>query len=278
MQQYLFVTTFNEDGYNKYGEKMIDAFLTFWPDTQRIVVYVEDFDLPWKFARDPRITVRDLNQVQSLTAFKTRHEDNPKAHGHWPVETYLTQKNFKFDAVRFSHKVFALYDAFHNLLEDAKALVWLDADTITHRKVPEDFIEKVAPRNYFDSGGKHPYGIAAYLGRIKQHSECGFVVYNCTHPMMSDFWQTFANYYITDEIFNLKEWHDSFVFDHVRKIFEERGMKNRNLTPRHFTGHPFINCALGEYMDHMKGARKHHGRSKKSERIVRAQNEPGWWK
>lgn len=277
MQQYLFVTTFNHDGFKKYGERMIDTFLTNWPNTQRILVYTENFEMPIQFTRDPRLIVRDISQIQTLTAFKNRNANNPKANGYWPDENQ-TLKNFKFDAVRFSHKVFALYDASHNLPEGAKAIVWLDGDTVTHRKVPENFIERIAPRNYIDVSGKHPYGIAAYLGRVKQYSECGFVVYNCKHPMMKDFWETFINLYITDELFNLQEWHDSFIFDHVRKIYEARGMKNHNLTPRHSTGHPFINCELGDYMDHMKGARKQHGRSKKNERVIRTSNEASWWK
>jgi hypothetical protein len=94
---------------------------------------------------------------------------------------------------------------------------------------------------------------------------------------MHYFWETFINYYKKDTIFELQEWHDSFVFDVVRKEYEERGMVNQNIPHGSIDLHPFINSVLGDYMDHMKGPRKRQGRSKKSERYKKT-NNIGWWK
>lgn len=277
MLSYLFVTTFNKQGYQLYGQKMLESFLNFWPQEMRIVVYVENFVIDKALSSNPRIILKDINQIVDLTMFKNRHENNPKAHGFWPAGN--THKEFQFDAVRFSHKVFALYDCFKNPPIEHKSMIWLDGDTITFRRVPDGFLENVAPRNFWSTSGqgKQRYGIC-YLGRSKQHSECGFVSYNRLHDLMPAFWEKFADMYRTDEIFNIPEWHDSFVFDHVRKLLETRGMINLNMTPKMTTGHPFINCDLGLYMDHMKGARKRHGRSRKSERHMKTDHDPDWWK
>lgn len=275
MQPYIFVTTFNKSGYDQYGKKMLESFVEYWPGDQQVIVYVEGFDLDPKLAKHSKIIVRDINHVKALTNFKERHKDNPKANGYWPEGEDLP--SFKFDAVRFSHKVFALADAFETVVKESKGMVWVDGDTITHRTVPDNFLNSVAPLNYFDAGERKPYGIT-YLGRIKQHSECGFVMYNTKHPQMANFIRDFADMYTNDTIFELQEWHDSFVFDHVRKQYEDKGMVNNNLTPRIASGHPFINCRLGEYMDHMKGARKVHGRSRKSERFMKTTNESKWWR
>lgn len=276
MLPYLFVTTFNKQGYNLYGKRMLESFLLNWPKVFKIVVYFEDFVIDQSLRDNPRLIARDLNQVHDLKIFKNRHNKNLKAHGYIKSEQH---KEFQFDAVRFSHKVFAIYDCYKSPPEPCKSLIWLDGDTYTFRPVPEDFLEKIAPRNFFGNHaeGKKKFGIA-YLGRTQQHSECGFVSYNCTHEMMDDFWETFINLYKTDSIFDLAEWHDSFVFDHVRKIFEAKGMFNNNLTPKIAKGHPFINCDLGLYMDHMKGSRKKHGRSRKTERLIKKPDEPEWWK
>ena len=276
MSSYLIVTTFNKQGYDLYGKTMLNSFLAHWPKDQRIMVYTENVNLDPELAKNNRILIKDLNQVRDLVLFKKRHENNQKAHGFWPEGR--TVKEFQFDAVRFSHKVFALYDCWVNSPVDSKSMLWLDADTITFRDIPDNFLETVAPRSYMSrDGAKEKYGVC-YLGRLKQHSECGFVSYNKMHPLMHEFWENFIDLYKNDSLFQLKEWHDSFLFDHVRVLFEKRGLKNLNLTPKFQTGHPFINCVLGEYMDHMKGARKKQGRSRKGERHVRSTNEPDWWK
>lgn len=259
---YLLVTTFNSEGYNVYGKKMLEAFLKYWPSTQQIIVYTENCKLDSNL-NDSRIIVKDLLSIQSLVDFKQRHKNNPAANGY---KKDTESKDFMFDAVRFSHKVFALYDAVTNNV--GKSIVWVDADTITHSNVPEDFLLTNFPQK--------DYGVA-YLGRIRQYSECGWVIYHSNHPLMKDFWETFINYYRNDTIFQLQEWHDSFVFDVVRKEFESKGMKNQNITPGFLAGHPFINCVLGEYMDHMKGPRKKVGRSKKTERTIGSTKKIDWW-
>lgn len=260
---YLLVTTFNLDGYNLYGKKMLETFLEYWPKDQQIVVYLENCTLDSSLTSDSRIIVKDLLSVLPLIDFKQRHKNNPLANGY---KKDSKNKDFLFDAVRFSHKVFALYDAVN--IYQGKSIIWLDADTITHSKILDDFLVTNFP--------KENYGIA-YLGRTKQYSECGWVVYHTSHPLMKSFWETFAGHYINDTIFDLNEWHDSFVFDVVRKEFEVKGMRNQNITPNFVAGHPFINCVLGEYMDHMKGPRKSVGRSKKTERLIK-DDKIGWWK
>lgn len=276
MLPYLFVTSFNKAGYNLYGKRMLESFLTNWDEQFKIMVYFEDLSLDKSLREHPRIILRDINHVPDLILFKNRHAKNLKAHGYYHNEHH---KEFQYDAVRFSHKVFALYDCFISKVVPCKSMVWIDADTYTFGKVPPEFIEKVAPRNFWGSSGdgKQKYGIC-YLGRTAQHSECGFVAYNCTHPMMHEFWDAFANLYKTDSLFALPEWHDSFLFDHVRKLFEIKGMVNLNLTPHMSKGHPFINCDLGMYMDHMKGSRKKNGRSRKTERLIKGPDQPDWWK
>lgn len=262
---YIFVTTFNKSGYDLYGKKMLNAFLTYWPKDQSIVVYTENVALDNNLKQDPRIVVKDLLLVPGLLAFKERHKNNPQANGY--VLDNPSSNNFQFDAVRFSHKVFAIYDCVTT--HPDKSVIWLDADTITHSLVPQDFLETNFPSKN--------YGVA-YLGRTKQYSECGWVVYHMTNPIMKAFWETFINYYKNDTIFKLSEWHDSFVFDVVRKEYEEKGMVNHNITPGFVAGHPFINCVLGEYMDHMKGPRKSSGRSRKNERNINPEKIIDYWK
>jgi hypothetical protein len=55
----------------------------------------------------------------------------------------------------------------------------------------------------------------------------------------------------------------SEVWDEVRKEFEAHGVHFKNISGKavHLE-HPFINCGLGEYFDHLKGPeRKKMGKS-----------------
>ncbi len=260
--EYIFVTTFNLSGYELYGKKMLESFLANWPTNQKIIVYTENFKLDNSLTTSNRVIEIDLLGIVDLVNFKNRHANNLRANGYVNDNK---SRDFRFDAVRFSHKVFAICDAVNKNF--GKSIIWIDGDTITHTKVPDDFLTKNFPVDNFG---------VAYLGRIQQYTECGWVVYHTTHNLMNSFCQTFANYYISDEIFNLQEWHDSFVFDVTRKQYEEKGMINQNITPTCIAGHPFINSILGEYMDHMKGPRKLKGRSEKSERRIKDKSI-GYW-
>jgi hypothetical protein len=65
-------------------------------------------------------------------------------------------------------------------------------------------------------------------------------------------------------IFKLDEWHDSFVFDSVRRgsTLVESDWSSHLITGE---GHPLINSAWGAWLDHLKGARKNTGRSSASD-------------
>ena len=67
--------------------------------------------------------------------------------------------------------------------------------------------------------------------------------------------------YDTDGIYNLKEQHDSYVWDYVRKEFENRGTKNYDIGDGK-AGHVQARSILGTIYDHTKGERKIKGRSK----------------
>lgn len=267
MRKYQLTTTMHAAGYLQYGCNMINSVLKHWPSNQTLVVYTEGFELDAEQANNPRIIRRDLHSSSpELMAFKERHKNNLPANGF--RDPRRRDPDFAFNAVRFSHKVFALYHAVHNRLPDTDAVVWIDADTVTHSDIPQNFLEDNFPLN--------PNTGIYYLGRTQQHSECGWMVFNCLNPHMKTFWKKFVDQYRQDKLFELSEWHDSYVFDYVRTQMESEGMSNVNITPGYVRGHPFIDSFLGEYMDHMKGPkRKAAGRSAKHE----AKNKnAGWWK
>lgn len=246
---YSIVTTFHAAGLAQYGQTMIDTFDRFWPVSVPLVVYAENCR-PRR--PDQRVQVLDLLAVcPDLQQFKQRHANDPVANGMIARDTRVAfaDNQFKWDAVRFSHKVFAVIHACRTLETDW--VIWLDADTKTFAPVPDTFLDEICD----------PAAMACYLGRReKYHSECGWVAYNLRHPDLQAFMDRWRDLYVTGDLFNLREYHDSFVFDVIRRDFQAtRGTRFSNISPElpgKGPGHPFIASRLGEYMDHMKGAKR----------------------
>jgi len=108
----------------------------------------------------------------------------------------------------------------------------------------------------------------SYLGRTKfppdaPYSECGFLGFNPIHPELNNFLNRMKALYLSGEAFQLEQWQDCWLWDHVRSEFSKNGTEFLNLSGKYQeTEHPFINCGLGQYFDHLKGpTRKKQGHS-----------------
>jgi hypothetical protein len=257
------VTTFHEEGLKKYAQRMIDTFCTNWPEEITLHIYPEKCN---PIVRNHNhVSLFSLDDVHELTEFKNRWKDVPKANGDVSGDPVRggrkdSKKAFKWHAVRFAHKVYAIFHCARTT--DADILLWMDADMVCHSAITrEKVLELCSPS--FD---------LCYLGRQGKYSECGLYAMNLRSPATKKFLETFQRYYDDAEngIFTLGEWHDSFVFDAVRKTVPELKQLNwsqqlGDLRPSKTNsvgeGHPLINCEWGGYLDHLKGDRKDHGHS-----------------
>lgn len=279
MRTFSAVTTCHAAGYESYGRQMVASFDTHWPRDVRLYVYREGFDGDLS---SPRVIWLDLLQeCPELVAFKERHKDNPAAHGnaphrHWEFKLRFDRPRFsirkvedwgsgyRWDAVRFSHKSFSIFDAVRRC--DTDVLFWVDADTYTFKDIPRQFLEEMMP----------PDCIVSYLYRPR-YSECGFVGYNLRHPGTHQFLAEFERLYTSDALFRELEFHDSYLFDRVRKRLERRGFYTFDITEGAGAegGHVFVNSKLGHYIDHRKGDRKAEGHSRASD--LQAHRDEEYW-
>ena len=245
---------------------MIDSFEQHWPANVDLIVLAENCS--------PRISRSNTRVIDLMTAsadlqnFVNRHQNNPLAHGQaGPTQLYNPKKQFRWDAVRFCYKVYAQSVAADMI--DSGWMIWIDADTVTHSPIPDDWLMSVCPHD----------AMISYLGRGEHyHSECGWVAYNLDKVGCRRFINDFVNMYNQDSIFKLNEWHDSYVWDTVRRQFEP-SCKFHNLNTLAQTdtkaGHPFVNSELGTYMDHLKGNRKTLGKSKAKD--LKIQRREHYW-
>ena len=271
------VTTFHEEGLKKYGQRMINTFCENWPAEVKLHIYPE---LCNPAVRDHNhVTLKRVEEIPELMAFKEKWKNVPKANGDISSDTVRSKrkdagKGFKWHAVRFAHKVYTIFDCAKET--DADILVWMDADTICHSPITLKNLYRMIPTD----------SELCYLGRKGKYSECGLYSMNLRSPNVQAFLKEFQRVYDDAEngIFQLDEWHDSFVFDEVRKKFPQMKQTDwaahlHDLRPSSGNstgeGHPLINSDWGAWLDHLKGERKSLGRSKREDLKV-LRTEPYW--
>ena len=120
--------------------------------------------------------------------------------------------------------------------------------------MPMQFIESICPSDT----------LVTYLGRenargSNKYPECGLVCYNIKHPLVQNFVTDWEKLYTSANIFDLLEWHDSYVFWHMTKEYRQKHNAKVNDIgyAKGVRGHHvFVNSELGLYIDHFKGDRK----------------------
>ena len=283
-QEIIVVTTFHPEGMEVYGQRFIDSFAQNVAKKIKLVVYAEDC-VPTN--PDPnQITILDAKKaLPKLNAFKEKWKSDPKANGTPPDDIKARRprdwhKEFKWDAIRFANKVYAVFDACATNYGTGNWIVWMDADSYIH-----------SPWSYKEFADLLPYNSwLTYVGRGKGSQtwpECGFYGINMNHPVGCSFIEDFEAMYedADNGIFKLEEWHDSFVFGELlnNKFVDFKNNAHDYSADMYLKeaktgggGHPLINGPLGKWMDHMKGARKFEGKSKTKDLVVNRQED--YWK
>ena len=160
-------------------------------------------------------------------------------------------KDFWVDGVRFSYKVYSVIQA--SLKKEYDILIWVDADSVFYKPLTLDFIEI----NLYKKDR-----MMTYLGRGKQYSECGFLLWNLKHKDTLDYFKEMKKMYDEDLIYKEEAQHDSYIWDLIRKKFErERNTMNIDIGDK-IGGHVQARSILGSLYDHTKGPkRKQLGKS-----------------
>jgi hypothetical protein len=254
----LLITSFNEDLYYAYGKRMTEEFSNKSDGTVKLVVVFEG-SLP---------ATKPLKNVEYLAFNHPDHHNFIRKFGHLFEArglrmTSLENKeiqlayDYRFDAVRFSFKVFSILHAIDKIMP-TDHFAWIDADIRCIKEFCSDDLLKFFPVEN---------ELMSYLGRnfplVDPYSECGFLGFNSKHPLVIDFLSTVAYVYYSGEIFTHHQWHDSWIWDQIRLDFEKRQVQFKNISGSAYeTDHPFINCDLGIFFDHLKGPqRKQMGKS-----------------
>lgn len=225
------VTSFADKHWDLYAKRCVSSFDEMWED------------VPLYEFKDPFL----YENSNWLLDFKNRNKHRPT-------------HNYRFDAVRFAHKVAAIELAYEH--GDADVLIWIDADCYTHAPVDNLWLQSLIGHSDL-----------AILNRDKKYTETGFMMFRRCQDINALI-AGMVSYYETDRIFQLKEWHDCWVLDTVRKSLE---IDTASLSgDASDTGHPLVNGPLGARLDHLKGKRKEVGKSHRAD--IKRERQEAYWK
>lgn len=213
------ITTVHKAGFEEYGHRWVDSAKN-WP--AECVMYAEGFTTD---------KVKCLELPERLLAFKKKHA------GYIPP-------SWRYDIVRFSNKVFAAYDAFYN---HEGIGVWLDADAVTYREIPEGYVESQLDGATF-----------AHFARDGWYTETGLWIMDCSgpHKKLLDTWVDILE---SGDFKQLHEWHDCTTLDAALRVTR---VKTKSLSGEFSNEmHPLARADFGRYVDHCKGRRKALGYS-----------------
>lgn len=232
------LTTFPNNSWQVYSQAMLQSYVSNWPDDVGLLVKLDDdLLLPdiQRILRDVDGAVAGHTPEQAAFLERNKGKDDPN--------------NYRKQACRFSHKVFALKSASDFWLEEKKRtgetecryLIWMDADVLTTRKVTHEDLQKCLPKEG---------DAVSYLGRKDwDHSECGWLAFDLENGGASLIEQVYAAY-ADDEIFTYPQWHDSFVIDYAMSVF---ATKKTNLTPDATGMEVWPQSPMAPWSKHYKG-------------------------
>jgi len=247
----------NQTGYHVYGKHMIESFLANGPKDSRLMVFSDKgLDDP---IQNERIEYFDLSkEMPSQLEFEKRH-NSPICHGQ-----FANEYDYRFDAVKFSHKPATIYAA-SQILTNREVmpdiLFWIDGDIVFKQPLDEDFLNEKFP-SWVQVG---------YFPRHKNHTEGGFIAFRFPHENTRKFIQFMWEAYMNDQIFRLPAWTDCHVFDAiVNGAVKDGFFRAVNLGDEISvnTSHPIVNSDWYKYIDHLKGNRKKLGASPAEDRVV----------
>lgn len=183
------ITSFNQSYYERIGQKAVESWLKYWPETLTLTCYTEEFDIPGH----PRLKSVDF---KNLDQDYYRFQDDP---------------DIKSRAKTFAKKAWCFMHAADTSAADR--VVWLDADVITQQSVDLAFLQSILP----------DWALSTHLGVTYWEDkrgrpgpwlvpETGFFAVNTRHTKFSAFVAEYRRRYLEKDYQDLRRFYDNDVY------------------------------------------------------------------
>jgi len=157
---------------------------------------------------------------------------------------------------KFYHKSFAQWETCNNI--NSKFLVWCDADVKYKKPLTEELLKECLNGKFCGYFGRDRVNTQDSLfikdyGQYKTLTpETCFIVYDLTHPISNDFFNSFKEIYLSMELFNNMSWCDAGAFITAVNKFPNYYFNDitKDIVP---TPCPLNVSLLDEYIEHWIG-------------------------
>lgn len=196
-------TTFDQKGYEIYGQRWIDSVIKYFPSTTKVILYI-DFEiknLPSNFQ------IISFNKNFKQYQYKLKNLLAKKFENTTEKNNIIAQKTFQF-----SYKGFVINNELINKRD--KMFIWLDGDVETISKIDQNSIDKILDNKFL--------ACQTEKQRYKYpHIESGILIFDTTKPEIELFQKELFNYYTTDNLYTLKKPYDGYI---IGKILVDNGL------------------------------------------------------
>ncbi len=238
MTKFTFVTSFNQDGYEKYGKRFLEGFIKHFPKECDLFVFTENINLIAELPYSDNIHYMDLLNDPQMVDFITRWKDVEEVNGMRDGKL-----DYRYMATKFSKIIFALT---YMTEQNTDWLIRIDSDVIVNKNITLKKLEK-----HLNCGKDC---LAHYMGRKDwHHSETSFMAFNMAHARAKEFLNEFRAMYVDGGIMQLDELTDSWLFDRLREQAETENIYFHNMSEGMAGMDVWEQTWLGKYMDHLKG-------------------------
>lgn len=224
--------------WERYGKNFVESFDRYWLPAVDLALIT---DQPHPM---PRGTMIDLDAIEGVREFRARWKGSRRATGWEPLAGMKRDErgySWRMDAAKWMPQALAPIGGLL-LVQDGDILCWFDADVVTTSLVPVNWVEMLLDDHD-----------VAMLQRGSYHSEIGFYAIRVS-ARTRQLLLRFADFYRTDAVFGLKEWHSAYVFDRALEMFP--GLTINNLNRENGKGHVWPKTRLAGHTEHRKGNRK----------------------
>ncbi|MDR7096750.1 hypothetical protein J2X09_004507 [Hydrogenophaga laconesensis] len=217
---------------NEYGHSTVGTWSAF--TDRRLVVVVNPEDVaPFQS------NLGEKYSVIPFSADSLKHMANIRAR---EDELDLHRGDYRWQAARFSWKVFAMEEAY-KVFPDEDPVTWLDADSMLKEGFDQWLSTLFSPTH-----------AVSFLGRAHKqlHAETGLI--NFRGALGRVMFERVLDIYKSLELFEFNEWTDSYIYTsvlqfnkHCFDICKHRGVRSSN---------PLYELDRGRHILHLKGMRK----------------------
>lgn len=215
------VTTMNKSYYDGIGKLMIKTWIDCFPDDYRLHLYLEDFTI---IVDDPRVVIEDYTEVQKLWDMW------------WNKKGSENSRHQKFTI-----KACTQIAAWEKIKEGQS--LWLDADVLFIKKIPDNFFNRILEDYPLASWGEYSF-------------ESGTVFANLSHPDWNKIFDIYKEIYVGEQgLLEGERWFDGEL---LGRAVKDSGVRYRNLWCfcDKKTSTPLNWSWIGEYMRHFKAKGK----------------------